>query len=487
MDPRLVIIEFVAVWLLTWGLVPHVLTQRQKTPVAVMAWVFSIFLLPVLGGVFYLLFGWDRMHRRRLRRIGALKAIVSHPECGDPELTGTDTASASKSPRSCVELSSLHEALPELRRINESNSTGGNHVVLLDTGEAFFEYLIQNIRLAQHHIHLEFYIWATDATGKKIRDELTAAARRGVEVRLLLDEIGSFTTRRRFFRDLETAGGKFAWFGTFAPLRGSLHLNFRNHRKLVIFDGKLALTGGMNIGDEYWHGSGKEKAYRDLQLSLRGPAMAELIWQFVQDWYFATGEALNGAPYLEKQAPVGSVSVQVVAGGPDTELNELQLSMLSLLQRSQKRVWMMTPYFVPEAPLISALVLAAMRGVEVRLIVPQRGDHGYLTAVTRSYYDQLLPHGVRIYEYRPGMLHAKVTLVDDLYSMAGSANLDVRSLRINFELNLVMACPDLNAQLVGIFERDFALSDRIRWGQFQNRPFRRKLAEVICRPLAPLL
>jgi cardiolipin synthase len=243
----------------------------------------------------------------------------------------------------------------------------------------------------------------------------------------------------------------------------------------------------MNIGDEYWKGSGKEPAYRDLQMAVRGPILAELIWQFVQDWFFATGEALNGSPYLDKQAPVGSVSVQVVAGGPDTELNEMQLSMQTLLHRAKKRVWMMTPYFVPEAPLISALVLAAMRGVEVRLMVPQRGDHAYLTAVTRSYYDQLLPHGVRIYEYRPGMLHAKLTLIDDHYSMGGSANLDVRSLRINFELNLIMACPNLNSQLVRLFERDFAVSDRIRWGPFQNRPFSKKLAEVICRPLAPLL
>jgi cardiolipin synthase A/B len=467
-----IILEIAAVWVLTWGLIPVVLAQKTKTPVATLAWVWAILLLPVLGGVFFLLFGTERIQRKRLRMVAALKERVEVSPCERAnEGLGLD----------------LKVELPELHRINGLEATQGNEVILLPDGAAFFPKLLEVIAQAERRIHLEFYIWNTDETGRIVRDALTEAARRGVEVRLLLDEIGSFWTMRRFFKDLLAAGGKVAWFGTFAPFKGSFHLNLRNHAKLVVADGVVALTGGMNIGDEYWKGAGKELPYRDLQMAVRGEAVTQLMQRFAQEWYFATGEILTQRDHYPPQARAGKISVQVVAGGPDNDLNEVQLSILSLLHRAKQRVWMMTPYFVPEAPLLTALQLAALRGVDVRLLVPSKGDHAYLTAVTRSYYDELMPHGVRIYEYRPRMLHAKVTTIDGTFAMAGSANLDIRSLRINFELNLLLAGPVVIEQFDAMFERDFALADRIRWAKFQSRPLRQKIAEAVCRPLAPML
>ncbi len=466
---RWAVIELAIVWVLTWGLVPHVLAQKTKSPVATLAWVWSIFLLPVVGAVFYLLFGSERVQRRRLKMISELREATETGmgvQCG---------------------VADLALQMPELQRINGFHATGCNAVTPLVDGVSFFPRLLEVIRGATHYLHVEFYIWHTDAAGRAVRDELVAAAKRGVKVRLLLDEIGSLWTPRRFFRDLEAAGGRFSWFKTFAPLRGSFHLNLRNHRKLVVADGTVALTGGMNVGDEYWTGSGKTLPYRDLQMEVRGPAASQLSWHFAQDWHFATGEALKDPALYPPQESAGPVTVQIISGGPDNDLNEIQLSVLSLLHRAKSRVWMMTPYFVPEAPLMSALQLAAMRGVDVRLLVPQKGDHRYLTAVTRSYYEGLLPHGVRIYEYRPRMLHAKLTTIDGTFSMAGSANLDIRSLRINFELNLLLSSPDIAAHFDALFERDFAQADRIRWMKFQLRPLRQKVAEAVCRPLAPLL
>jgi cardiolipin synthase len=467
-----VIIELIVIWVLTWGLIPLVLAQRTKTPVAMLAWMWAILLLPVVGALGFLLFGSERVQRKRLRLVEAFRNTVQASE--------ETLAAEGRGP-------DLMNEWPELFCINKVASTQGNHLELLPDGVYFFPRLLEIIAAAEHHLCLQFYIWQTDATGRAVRDALITAARRGVKVRVLLDEVGSVMLRRSFFKELIAAGGQFAWFGTFAPLRGSFHLNLRNHGKLVVADGHTALTGGMNVGDEYWKGSGKHQPYRDLQVAVQGPAVTQLMQQFAQDWYFATRESLAAEKYYPAPAASGNNSVQLVAGGPDNDLNEIQLSLLSLLHRAQHRVWLMTPYFVPEPPLMAALQLAAMRGVEVRIIVPREGDHAYLTAVTRSYYEELLPHGVQIFEYQPRMLHAKVSTIDGKYAMVGSANMDIRSLRINFELNLLMAGEEIIRQIETMLEQDFKESKRVRWEKFKHRPLRQKIGEAICRPLAPML
>lgn len=266
-----------------------------------------------------------------------------------------------------------------------------------------------------------------------------------------------------------------------------MHLNLRNHRKLVIADGKVALTGGMNVGDEYWMGV-KGPPYRDLHVRVTGPAVSQLAAVFAEDWYFAKGEALiHPQEYYPVQAAEGSVETQIVPGGPDNDLNEIQLTVLTMLQRTKNRLRLMTPYFVPEDAVLSAIQLAVMRGMQVELMVPARGDHFYLTHVTRSYYEDLLPLGVRIYEYQPSLLHAKVGIIDDHSAMCGSANLDVRSLRINFELNIVFHSPELVTELNALFDENLKDCREVTEASHAARPFRNKLLEVACRPLTSLL
>lgn len=464
--------ELAVVWVLTWGLIPYILSQRTKTPVAVLAWMWAVLLIPVVGAVAFMLFGSERIQRKRLKMRKQFRDAV---KLGADEGVETSTGV------------NLARDFPELFRINGVRATMGNSARLLADGATFFPRLLEIINEAKHHLHLQFYIWANDETGRKVRAALIAACERGVKVRVLLDEIGSFSTFRRFFKDVENAGGSFAWFGTFAPFKGSLHMNLRNHGKLVIADGTVAITGGMNVADEYWMGVGKELPYRDLQVELDGPSVTQLAEIFAQDWYFATKEKLTGSEYYPEQACCGEVALQVVAGGPDNDLNEIQLSVLTLLNRAKQKIWLMTPYLVPEPALLSALQIAAMRGVDVRIIVPLKGDHFYLTAVTRSYYEQLLPYGIKVYEYRPRMLHAKVSTIDGLYAMAGSANMDIRSLRLNFELNVLMAEPSLIDEVEAMFTHDFAVSERVKWQKHQVRPFSQKILEAVCRPLAPLL
>ena len=455
--------------LLQWCLVPHLLAQRNKSPNATLAWLWAILLFPIMGGVAYFLMGSERLYRRRLRLVNDLASRVGPLEVPAP----------------CTHLGQV----PELERINGFAPSGGNNAELLIDGTAFFPALLQTIAEAQHHLHLEFYIWSMDRTGRTVRDALITAARRGVAVRVLVDEIGSVRTLRSFFRKLEKAGGQFSWFHTFSPLRGRLHLNLRNHRKLVIADGLIALTGGMNIADEYWTGSkGKEPPCRDLHLSVTGPVVTQLAEVFAEDWYFAKGEALlDPEMFYPKPDTSGPVEMQMVPGGPDNDLNEIQLSVLAMLHHTKARLRLMTPYFVPEDAVLSALQLAAMRGIQVELMVPARSDHFYLTHVTRSYYDNLLPHGVRIFEYQPSLLHSKVGIIDDHMAMCGSANLDVRSLRINFELNLAFYSPRLAGELHALFESNLADCREVSAASHAGRPFRHRLLEVVCRPLTSLL
>jgi cardiolipin synthase len=452
---------------LQWLLIPRLLAQRSKSPPAILAWLWALLLFPAVGAVFYMLIGSERVVRRRLRLNHELKARLSAepPECG-----------------------AAGESLdmPELAHVNGFPSTTGNAVAVLPDGTSFFPVLLEVIAGAQHHLHLEFYIWNRDRAGIMVRNALVQAAQRGVQVRVLVDEMGSLWLRRSFFKPLVAAGGQFSWFHTFSPRRGRFHLNLRNHRKLVIADGSTALTGGMNIGDEYWGGNAAPP-HRDLAVRLRGPVVSQLAAIFAQDWLFSTGQAVSDAAYYPPAAACGNVAAQVVPGAPDNDIDEIQLTTLALLHRARERIRLMTPYFVPEPPLLAALQLAAMRGVDVAILVPQKCDHFYLTHVMRSYYDDLLPHGVRIFEYRPRLLHAKVVTVDGRWMMTGSANLDIRSLRINFELNVLAGCPETTSTVDRFFEINAREAHEVTQAAYQQRPLRHKIAEAVFRPAAPLL
>jgi cardiolipin synthase len=215
--------------------------------------------------------------------------------------------------------------------------------------------------------------------------------------------------------------------------------------------------------------------------------VTQLAAVFAQDWYFATEHALTAAEYFPAVEPCGEVTAQVVPGAPDNQIDEIQLTTIALIHRAKERIRLMTPYFVPEPPLLAAMQLAAMRGVDVALLVPRKCDHFYLTHVMRSYYEDLLPHGVRICEYEPRMLHAKVLTVDSLYTMTGSANLDIRSLRINFELNVLLTCPATARAVDAVFDHSAEESRPVTLEEYQRRPFRHRVAEAVFRPVAPLL
>ena len=467
-------------YLAAWGFIPHLLLLKKR-PAATLAWLWAIVFIPWLGGLAYFLFGTDRLKRLRLKRRGRFSARVIRGRIPDGTTDGATKQLLATLPRRDRQFLQL------LSRISQLPVASAQTVQILRNAAEFYPALARRIRAATHHIHLEFYIWRGDPTGAEFLRLLTEAAARGVIVRLLLDGVGSHGFAESLLADFTAAGGQFSWFQSLDPKRLRFFMNLRNHRKLQIIDGTVAFVGGMNMAAEY---EGRDPAvgqWCDVQAEVTGSVAGELQEVFADDWYFATGEKISGAAFYPPSTGAPGELLQIVLGGPDHWNEPINKSLVSLLNESSERVWLATGYFVPDDSVLSALELAASRGVDVRLLISAKTDHPWLVTAGRSYYSQLLAAGVRILEYSAGIYHAKIALADDQWSMVGSANLDYRSMRLNFELNLLFHSRARNAELARLLTDDFALCQEIDPVKFSRRPFRRKFAEAALRPLSPLL
>jgi cardiolipin synthase len=464
----------------TWAFIPHLLLLKKR-PSATLAWLWAIVFIPFIGALVYFGFGTDRLKRRRLRRRKHFSARTTR---GNAPASTTDTATAR-----LLEKLPLRERqfLQLLSRINQLPVSSAGDIRILRDAKQFYAALEERIRGAKHHVHLEFYIWNADDTGARFLRLLADAAARGVIVRLLLDGVGSHGFAESLLADLRKAGGQFSWFQSLDPKRNRFFLNLRNHRKLQVVDGIAAFVGGMNIGQEY---EGLDVAlghWRDVQVEVDGPVVGELQDVFADDWFFATGEKISDLAFFPAPSVDAKYLTHVVLGGPDRRNEPISKSIVSLLNGASERVWIATGYFVPDDIILAALELAASRGVDVRLLISERNDHPWLVVVGRSYYGQLLAAGVRIFEYSVGVNHAKIMIADDSWAMVGSANLDYRSMRLNFELNLLSHSVERNTELARILDQDFGLSTEIKLEEFASRPFSRKFAEAALRPLSPML
>jgi cardiolipin synthase len=465
-------------YLLTWATIPHILL-RNKPPASTLAWIWAVILFPYGGTIFYFIFGTDRLVRQRLRATREM-----------------DASGAREERRIRADTQALIDSLPEheraaadlLSQLNDYAVSCAAETRLLVDGGEFYAALAQRIDQARHHVHIEFYIWQDDTRANAMLDRLVAAACRGVEVRLLLDPIGCFGLRRSHFARLVEAGGKFAWFRTAHPLRNQWTFTLRNHRKLQIIDCRYCFIGGMNMGREY---AGEDPAigpWRDLQIEIYGGAARKFQMIFADDWFFATQEKLLGSQYYVRPDCIQGLIVQPMTDGPDGPDDPIEISLVWMLNTARERVWLTAGYFGPNEPLLTALQLAAARGVDVRMLVAGKSDHPMLVNVGRSYYEELLRYGVKIYEYEAGIDHAKVALVDKEWLMVGSANLDVRSMRLNFELNALVRDPATAAALERVLKEDFEEgSRRIDEQEFARRSRWQRWKESFVRPLAPLI
>lgn len=444
------------------------LVGERRSPQSTMAWGLGILLLPVLAVPLYLIFGGRRVRRIR-RRKGELYQPRPAPAPELPALAGRDA---------------VGETVHVLEAAGLPSPTAGNRVEFVANGQKAYARLMEAIGTARDSLYVQTYILARDEIGRKIVSELARRAAEGVDVRLLIDGAGSFTTRWGFLDPLRRAGGRVGIFGPMFPpaRRGSAHL--RNHRKLVIVDGVSALVGGMNLGREYMGPLPHHGRWADAGALVTGPVVADLLSVFAADWQYATGEALVN----RVQAPeAGEAIVQAIASGPDAEVIPLHDALMVALLRAKQRVWVVTPYFVPDAYLLRTLNLLGRLGRDVRIIVPRRSDHWLMDLARGSFFRDLIGDRVKLFAYKPGMLHAKLLVIDDEIAIVGSANMDNRSLYLNYEAGVMIYSPADVRVIADVIDGYHADAQALTPESGIRRGRLREFAEDVCRLLAPLL
>lgn len=453
-----------------------VILQQRRSPAATIAWLMVLVFLPVFGYLLYTVIGPRRLERRKLRRRLTRKIVE--------EALGTLTEIRAESPMRYRE-QLAHIAISA----GEAPPLRADSIALYTEGIAAYADMIAAVTAATHHIHIEYYIWESDAMGARIRDLLIARAKAGVEVRVIIDATGSYGVRRGFFKPLMAAGAEVRWFNPVSLLGlRRRRPDFRSHRKLIVCDGRIGFTGGMNLSDVHTSEFAGATAWRDTHVRIDGSAVRSLQRVFVEDWMYSANITLPfDEAYFPAPTTTGHQLVQVVASGPDLSVFAIHKMYFAAINQATHRVWITTPYFVPDEAMLAALVSAAMRGVDVRVIVPAKGDSKLVDLAARSYFPDLLDVGARLFEYTPRFVHAKTMVVDDDVAVIGTANFDNRSFRLDFEIAAVVYGHELNARLASTFMTDLESCTRVRRVAFDRQPFFTRLGQSGARLLSPLL
>jgi cardiolipin synthase len=454
---------------------------ERRDPESVLAWLFAVITLPIAGFVLYLLFGFKYFKTRAFGlKSSADQAILTRVRKGE-ELGFRDETEQN--------LTGL-VAYPDLARLLWVDSaaflTAGNQVDIFTNGNQKFEALLEAIAGAKNHIHLEYYMLRDDALGERLLTALEAKAREGVQVRLLYDDLGNKIPRRRY-RKLTAAGGRVSGFYRALVPSVGLRLNYRNHRKIAVIDGAVGFIGGFNVGDEYL-GLGPLGPWRDTAIRIRGAAVRSLQLRFVLDWNYATHEGLTlGVSYFSPSLKVGPASIQIVSGGPDTTWNPPREQYVKMVDSARRTCYLQTPYFVPDVSVMTALRIAALSGVDVRIMIPSKADQPFVHWASMSNVGELLEAGVRAFAYNDGFLHAKTVTVDDCVTSVGSANWDLRSFKWNFETNAVIYDRTLGEAYRRIFEEDMKRCTEITRESYGKRSRPTRLKESVCRLFSGVL
>lgn len=460
-----------------------VIFLENRDPSKTITWLIVLSIFPVVGFIFYMIFG----HSYRKHRLFEKRAFI------DDEIFKRMELATSPDEKQLKRMGEHQQLMFKLaHKLGKSPISFATDTKVLTNGKETFDSILSAIRQAKRHIHLEYYIVRDDRIGKELQALLIEKAKEGVEIRFLYDAVGSWKLPKRYRRRLRQAGVEMvSFFPVKLPFLNH-KINFRNHRKIVVIDGNVGFIGGLNIGDEYL---GRKKRtfgfWRDTHLRVEGEAVRSLQLFFLQDWYYMTGESLLMPEYLSPK-PVKSEQkdlggVQMVASGPDGEWEIIKSLFFSMIVSAKKSIWIASPYFIPDADIISSLRIAALSGIDVRILVPNRPDKRVVFYASRSYFPELLEVGVKIYEYQKGFMHSKLVVIDGELASIGTANMDMRSFHLNFEVNAFLYRTESTMELVRDFETDFLESKQLLQENFRKRSILSRIVESTSRLLSPLL
>lgn len=460
---------------------------ERRNPASTWAWLLVLLFIPILGFIVYMIFGRNSKREKMFREKEKYDQEVYYKYL----FHDVHSAEKVKLQKEFIENKGKlvdAEYVTDLAHLHLNSGnwmTFNNQVEYFNNGKDKFESLVQDIRNAKKFIHLEYYIWRGDRLGTRLVEELTKKAAEGVEVRILYDGIGNARLPKYFFDKFHDAGG---YTAAFLP-RFVVRLNYRNHRKLAIIDGEIGYIGGFNVGDEYLGIVKRYGPWRDTHLRFRGDAIDQMQMRFIKDWNFT---AKNGIiqlseRYFPKRPQFDGVRTQIVSSGPDTQWKNVRNGYFKMINEAESHVYLTTPYFVPDDGIFEALRVAALSGLDVRIIIPGNPDHFFVYWASMSYLGELLEAGVKVYQYEKGFIHAKVLTIDGTVASVGSANMDIRSFDLNFEVNAFMYDEVITKVLEEDFINDLRCCVEITKEWYHRRRWWFKVHEAIARLISPML
>ena len=447
-----------------------VVISENRSPIKAIAWLLVLIFVPLIGLIIYYFFGQDTRRMRQLSEKNFQKI--------------NDLSFKSLTPNRNVNILPEYANLINLLKNSIlSPILQGSKVEIITEGSRMFEVLLKDIQKAMHHIHIEFFIFKNDQTGKIVRDMLMKKASEGVEVRFIYDKVANWLVPKKFYNEMKKSGVKITSLMDAKFVKLGEKLNYRNHRKVIVIDGTTAYIGGMNISNNYFI----NPSWRDTHLRVQGQGALGLQACFLTDWYSSGEPFLDNENYFPEAKSYTHNLMQIATGGPYNLYHNLLQATINIIIGAKKYIYMQTPYFLPNESVFQALQMAALSGIDVRLMVSSKSDSSYVDPASRSYYADLLEAGMKIYEMQGKFIHAKTLVTDNMLSVIGSANLDFRSFETNFEINCYLYDPDIAKRNKEIFLQDMENCKEIRYEEWIKRPKWKKFLESILRLFAPLM
>ncbi len=446
-------------------------------PTRTLAWLFAIFTIPVGGMFLYLMLGRNR-RRNKLFKLKQTPKVISF----------TKRAIKECSPIPIEEFDEHHKIVSLITKNSNFKPSSGNKVKLLKNGKITFEAIFEALQNAEHFIYLEYYIFEEGKLTTELLNLFEAKIKKGVRIYILYDGIGSLSLSTSYIKKLNQIG---VHTNKFLPIRFGKFIssiNYRNHRKIIVIDGKIAFTGGINVSDKYVKGDPDLGMWYDMHLQIKGPAVNSLKAIFALDWYLVSmDDSILNVSYFTENLNVGNSSVQIVRSGPDDDFSSTQQMYFSIINEAKKYVYIANPYIIPGESILDALKVAALSGVDVRLLLSEKSDSSIVKWCVRSYFERLLQAGVQIYLFPDGFLHSKTIVSDDTISSVGTTNLDIRSFEQNYEVNAVIYDDDFARELRVDFTEDCKKSVRLDYATFIQRPWLDRLKEGAAKIFSPVL